>query len=188
MNDLRSRELSLRRYCRDSGREVCKTIRKEKKKDRPTLTKSLSSAFSNVMKRNDHVVPHMHHLQRNDSGYESVFAHPVEDDTEHRNPEKGQPTLSTLPSNTIKFEFANYANVELKRQGTGVNKGYKFEYWGHDYTWKRSKCQNGQSEEISFQLLRKDKALPLAHIVPVPLTKQQARDEAAKGGWIPPCS
>jgi hypothetical protein len=189
MNDLKSREFSLRRYCRDSGREVCKTIRKYRlpsSKQRPALTKSFSSAFANIKKLHEEKAPHMRHLQRNDSGYGSVFTEAL-DDGSVKEPKESK-LAKRLPTNTIKFEFSNYANVELKRRGAGSNKGYQFEYWGHSYTWKRKIKQEGDFEEVSFHLLRDDKLTPLAHIVPVPLTREQAREEKNKGGWIPPCS
>lgn len=190
MNDLKSRDFSLRRYCRDSGREVCKTVRKYQslpKGQRPTLTKSFSSALSGMKKHHEENYPHMRHLQRNDSGYDSFFG--LADANEASVLEKKSRKIGkSLPSNTIKFEFSNYANVELKRRGAGTHKMYQFEYWGNDYTWKRKIRQDGEIEEVSFHLMRKGKSEPLAHIVPVPLTKQQNREERLKGGWIAPCS
>ena len=208
MNDLKSRDFSLRRYCRDSGREVgpmpkcdirnrkltclqvCKTIRryhKPSRKQRPALTKSFSSALNGRRKYQDPEGSHHHHLQRNDSGYGSVFAQAHEDDASFEESRQSF-KAKALPSNTIKFEFSNYANVELKRRGAGPSKCYEFEYWAHDYSWKRKIKQDGQFEEVSFHLMRRDKVEPLAHIVPVPLTRHQAEEERSKGGWIPPCS
>jgi hypothetical protein len=190
MNDLKSREFSLRRYCRDSGREVCKTIRKyhtPSQKHRPTLTKSFTSAFANLKKHHEDSAPQMPHLRRNDSGYGSVFAQALDDAKSIQEPKESK-LSKRLPTNTVKFEFSNYATVEVKRRGTGATKGYQFEYWGHDYTWKRKVKQEGDFEEVSFHLIREDKSTPLAHIVPVPLTREQAREEKQKGGWIPRCS
>jgi hypothetical protein len=190
MNDLKSREFSLRRYCRDSGREVCKTIRKYQQpptKQRPALTKSFSSAFNSMRRHNEDDGPHVRHLKRNDSGYGSFFGEDAADNASVKE-SQAKRLSQALPSNTIKFEFSNYANVELKRRGAGSNKVYQFEYWGQDYIWRRKIKRNGNFEEVSFHLTYKDKSEALAHIVPVPMTSQQAREEQLKGGWIPPCS
>jgi hypothetical protein len=131
--------------------------------------------------------PHMRQLQRNDSGYGSVFAEAVDDNVSIKESRQSKFT-KRIPTNTIKFEFSNYANVEIRRRGAGPSKGYQFEYWGHDYIWKRKVKQEGDFEEVSFHLMRDDKPTPLALLVPVPLTKEQAREEKLKGGWIAPCS
>ena len=96
-----------------------------------------------------------------------------------------------LPTNTIKLEFSNYAHVDIKRRGAGSNKRYEFAYWGAAYRWQRVSIQRGKIEEVSYHLLRggtEHDDMPLAHIVPVPLTANEAFDEDDKGGWIPPCS
>jgi hypothetical protein len=92
-----------------------------------------------------------------------------------------------LPTNTIKLEFSNYAHVEVKRRGAKSNKRYNFEYWGHHYCWKRACKKDGEVENISYHLVREDSERPLAHISPVKLTPDQAHEEAARGGWVPPC-
>jgi hypothetical protein len=92
------------------------------------------------------------------------------------------------PTNTMKLEFSNYAQVELKRRGTGSGKRYEFEYWGYHYVWKRQVKQDGDFTEVSYHLVRNDKESYLAQIVPVLLTTSQAEDERSRGGWVPPCS
>jgi hypothetical protein len=55
MHDLKSRDFSLRRYCRDSGREVCSSVRKcqtSSSSIRPALQRSLSNAFANLRRQN----------------------------------------------------------------------------------------------------------------------------------------
>jgi len=186
MNDLKSRDFSLRRYCRDSGREVCHAGRKyhsSPSEGRPTLTKSLSSALATFRR---HSEPKSPHLKRSDSGYGSIF-HERLDDLSVKSP-NDVTSSSSVPTNTIKLEFSNYAQVEVKRKGSNSKKGYQFEYWGHTYTWRRNVRQEGTFEEVSFHLLRKDQPAPLAHIVPVPMTRFQAEEERSRGGFIPACS
>lgn len=188
MQDLKSREFSLRRYARDSGREVCNSIRKYQTPNserRPALQKSFTSALVPFKKHTDAGLSGIGYLKRSDSGYGSIY-----DDRDDRSSVYSvrKETPSRMPTNTIKLEFSNYAHVNVNRCGTGSNKRYDFEYWGVNYAWKRHVTQDGRFEEISFQLMRDDKPTPLAHIVPVPLTTSQAEDERQRGGWIPPCS
>ncbi|QDS69632.1 hypothetical protein FKW77_008989 [Venturia effusa] len=188
MQDLKSRDFSLRRYCRDSGREVCHSVRKyqaSSSERRPSFTKSFSCAVAPFRKQPDHNATRSVGLRRHDSGYDSVF------DDDH----VGQPQSrrwpeqkSSRPTNTMKLEFANYAHVDLKRRGASISKAYEFEYWGFTYSWVRSVSQVGKFEEVSYHLLRGDKTSPRALIVPVLLTTAQREEEALKGGWIPPCS
>jgi hypothetical protein len=180
MKDLKTREFSLRRYCRDSGREVSNSIRKYQtpvSDRRPVLQKSFSSAFATLRRPSDSNATDFEPLKRSDSGYGSIRSERKE-------------ASPRLPTNTIKLEFSNYAHVDVKRRGTASNKRYEFEYWGYSYAWKRHVTKEGssESEEVSYHLMRNDKSRPLAYIVPVPLTTAQVEEEQAKGGWIPPCS
>lgn len=188
MQDLKSRDFSLRRYCRDSGREVCHSVRKYQtpmSERRPSFTKSFNNALAQFRKHPDQKTTGTNSLRRQDSGYGSIF------DEEY----EGKPTSrrrlehrSRLPTNTMKLEFSNYAHVDVKRRGTSSSKAYEFEYWGFTYSWVRHVKRVGNSEEVSYHLLRNDKTTPLAHIVPVPLTTTQKEEETLKGGWVPPCS
>jgi hypothetical protein len=93
-----------------------------------------------------------------------------------------------LPTNTLKLEFSNYAHMEVKRRGAKSHKKYTFEHWGHGYSWKRIVKKECEQETISYYLVRDDNCNePLAHICPVRLTQAEAREEAARGGWVPPC-
>jgi hypothetical protein len=180
MKDLKSREFSLRRYCRDSGREVSNSIRKYQTPTsdrRPVLQKSFSGAFATLRRPAESKATELGALERRDSGYSSIHG------------ERKEPT-TRLPTNTIKLEFSNYAHVDVKRRGAASNKRYEFEYWGFSYAWRRHVTKEGSSEnaEVSYHLMRNDKSRPLAYIVPVPLTTAQADEEEEKGGWIPPCS
>ncbi|TID23572.1 Tripeptidyl-peptidase sed2 [Venturia nashicola] len=188
MQDLKNRDFSLRRYCRDSGREVCHSVRMYQapiSERRPSFTKSFSSAIAQFRKHSDHKINGIDCLRRHDSGYGSVFdqVHEGEPKTRRRREQKSRP-----PTNTVKLEFANYAHVDVKRRGAGISKSYDFEYWGFSYSWVRNVNRVGIWEEVSYHLVRKDKTSPLAHIVPVLLTTAQKEEERLKGGWVPPCS
>lgn len=78
MYDLFSRKCSFRRYCRDSGREVCHSIRKEVNPPndrRPVFRRSWSSMLASFRPSssgsNSHPghAPVVDHLKRQDSGY-----------------------------------------------------------------------------------------------------------------------
>lgn len=191
MHDLKTRDFSLRRYCRDSGREVCHSARKyEVPVARPTLQKSFSSVLASFMKESKQFVPTA--LARSDSGYGSLHeSHNLDSTT---SPTTGalqagaSRKASRLPTNTIKLEFSNYAQLEIKRRGAGSKKRYDFEYWGQSYHWRRDVTSKGRFEEASFHLIRSDRSRPIAHVVPQSLTFGQAREERLKGGWVTPCS
>jgi hypothetical protein len=192
MQDLRTREFSLRRYCRESGREVCHSIRKYQKppsEKRPVLQRA-STALASLVK-SDSRPSTSSGLKRSDSGYESVRGsveeEEVEDDSRPKSVgySKGR---ALIPTNTIKLEFSNYAHLDVKRRGAKSYKRYAFEYWGHDYSWKRIVKKDRDHESVSYYLVRDDNDKePLAHICPVRLTQEEAHEEQARGGWVPPC-
>ena len=189
MHDLKSREFSLRRYCRDSGREVCHSSRKYTKpaaERRPVLQRSLSSALSSIRpKPSDAKVSPNAGLKRHDSGYESMS-----DDEEIETKTKSSKDRGSiqLPTNTTQLEFSNYTHINVKRRGTKTSKRYEFEYWGKSYAWKRVSRRDGSYKEISYHLINSDSKNPVAHIVPAVLTPAESQMEEAKGGWVPPCS
>jgi hypothetical protein len=189
MHDLRSREFSLRRYCRESGREVCHSLRKYQKpplEKRPVLQRA-STALASLVHKPDSRPSTAAGLKRSDSGYESMRGFEDEDDSRPKSAgyAKGR---ALIPTNTIKLEFSNYAHIEVKRRGAKSNKRYVFEYWGHDYAWKRAVQKERDHESVTYYLVRADnEKQALAHISPVRLTPDQAHDEASRGGWIPQC-
>lgn len=189
MHDLRSREFSLRRYCRDSGREVCHARRKYQKPPadvRPVLQRA-STALASLIHKPDSRPSTAAGLKRSDSGYASIRGgpEPAMDDNEEESRLKSARAL--IPTNTIKLEFSNYAHIDVKRRGASSNKRYGFEYWGHDYSWKRIVQKERDHEVINYYLVRADNEKhPLAHISPVRLSQDQAEEEKARGGWIPP--
>lgn len=197
MQDLRTREFSLRRYCRDSGREVCHSIRKYHKppQEKPPVLQRASTALASLVKSETRPSTAAG-LQRSDSGYESVHGYVKQEEEEEVVSESRRKTAgyskgrALLPTNTIKLEFSNYAHLDVKRRGAKSHKRYGFEYWGHDYSWKRIVKKEGQREQetVSYYLVKDDHDKePLAHICPVKLAQDQAREEAARGGWVPPC-
>lgn len=189
MHDLKNREFSLRRYCRDSGREVCHSSRKYSKPAtprRPGLQRSMSNALSTFRSKSENKMTTITSLKRSDSGYESFSDEETNSDAWSQS-SKGHSTLP-LPTNTTRLEFSNYAHVDVKRRGTKSSKRYEYEYWGTNYVWKRTANRTGSFREISFHLVDTKTLNIIAHIVPAALTVAESREEDAKGGWVPPCS
>jgi len=201
MHDLKKMEFSLRRYERSSGREVCNSKRKYVKTPadrRPALTRSMSNALSSIrgkpeIKRtNSGLSTHSSKsskgsksTKRQDSGYGS--SNEDEDEVGYFM-SKGSDEQEQEPTNTVKLEFSNYAQVEIKRKGTKSSKRYEFEYWGHSYMWKRVVEKDGEGKAVSYHLFRDHGPTAVAHIVPEMLSLSQMRAERTAGGWIPPCS
>ena len=191
MYDLKSRDMSLRRYCRDSGREICHSARKSQKHaigKRPGLQRSLSNAFAAMMskadiKSNQQPSP----LVRADSGYDSM---PSDDEEEQPRPSSSHSSkVSKVPSSeTISIEFSNYAHVDVSRKGYKADKHYDFHYWGSSYAWRKTTQKIGHLREVSYHLERRDDEHVVARIIPEPLSDAAAEDEIEKGGWIPPCT
>jgi len=194
MHDLKTRQFSLRRYCRDSGREVCHSLRKCQKSSterRMGFQRSLSNAFASLRTIAEHKTSApTAGLKRSDSGYESLQSHK----SIELNKQDVAPTgllgrgHVPIPTKTIKLEFSNYAQVEVKRRGAKNSKRYEFEYWGVHYVWKRITDRTGSTKEVSFCLFRNNEDHSLARIQPTPLSGVQHREELSKGGWVPPCT
>ncbi|KAK5127826.1 hypothetical protein LTR85_004942 [Meristemomyces frigidus] len=192
MHDLKEREFSLRRYCRDSGREVCHTARKQQKAvaqtKRPGFQRSLSNALTSMRTKSESRAPTLANLKRNDSGYGSM--HSVDFDQDNRPRSSGHAAVpqQQLSNDTIKLEFSNYAQVDVKRTGVKGSKRYEFEYWGKTYCWRRIVRKDRTVKEIAYHLTKAGSDQVLAYIEPVSLTPAQVQEEQNKGGWIPPCS
>ncbi|KAH0544312.1 hypothetical protein FGG08_001575 [Glutinoglossum americanum] len=185
MKDLVEREFSLRRYCRESGREVCHSSLKQMSSQptsprRPGLQRSVSNALASFRGKQEPKFPAS--LKRADSGYESMHGED-EDDVDATNQ---RPTPQT--NSKVTLEFSNYAHVDVKRRGAKASKRYDFDFWGTNYFWKRMIKKGGESREISYHLVNRSTMSVVAHIVPEPMTPAQAEEETAKGGWVPPCS
>lgn len=166
MHDLYSRKFSFRRYCRDSGGEVCHSARKPLSSAEARWGSMLAS------------------LRRRSSGAGSPRMNRRESgDTSNTNDD--------LPSHrlgdTISLKFSNYAHVELKRRG-GPSTHYDYEYWSTRYQWRQQCRKDGHLREVSYYLVNMRTAKPIAHILPEVLTPMEAVEEESKGGWIPPAS
>ncbi|KAM5365747.1 hypothetical protein ACJZ2D_010879 [Fusarium nematophilum] len=198
MHDLARREFSLRRYCRDSGREVCNAKRAYAPAPtgtvaaaRPALQRSMSSAMRTVTSS----------FHRTASGTSSMFkngnatnASAASDNASvwsgsHRSTnsehQTAKPKPRMVPTNRIKLEFSNYARVDIARRGGRTNKRYEFEWWGHNYAWKRVIDKN--LDVVSFHLVRDGHGAPVAHIVPEMRSPNQILDDEMAGAWVTPC-
>lgn len=194
MYDLARRDFSFRRYCRDSGREVCNSKRKYIEPAaavRPAFQRSMSSAMKTLtgrppMRRNS-TASSMFPCKRPDTSHSTAdadeeFPDAVSDGSSLDGKEKPRP----VPSNTIKLEFSNYARVDIQRRGNRGNKKYEFEWWGHKYSWKR--VVDKHTGVVSFHLLRNgNQHAPVAHIVPETRSPNQIATDEEAGGWVPPC-
>lgn len=195
MHDLITRQFSLRRYCRDSGREVCHSITRmgPPTTHRPTLQRSMSNAFASVKRTNSwgssksskSSKSFKFEPARQDSGYAT---NSDDEDIDEEDTDYQTSSAAPKPTNTIKLEFSNYAQVDVKRRGAKGNKRWEFEYWGNLYAWKRVTNHDGASKSYSYHLVKNDSGQPIAHIVPEVRTTDQAREEEHMGGWVPPCS
>ncbi|PIA93097.1 hypothetical protein CB0940_04191 [Cercospora beticola] len=190
MHELREREFSLRRYCRDSGREVCHSSRKVEKPPmkRPGFQRSLSNALSTLRSKSDSRSPTFSSLKRNDSGYGSLSSS-IDNDWEDRaNSASATPKQPpAVTTNSIKLEFSNYAQVEIRRTGVKGSKRYEFEYWGVSYAWRRATRRDMEGSPTSYTLTKAGSERSLAHIITAALTPAQIEEERRQGGWIPPC-
>lgn len=199
MYDLARREFSLRRYCRDSGREVCHSQRKytdPTSDHRPTLQRSVSNALKSFggprplirtnsggsifssKKKNEPKCPQ--------SGHSSNSSDISIDGNQERTSfglmqQKPRPAAT----NSIKLEFSNYARVEVSRRGKHHSARYEFRWWGHRYHWKR--VHDSNVDAVSFHLMRDGHSVPVAHIVPETRSPVQIEEDEDAGGWIPPC-
>ena len=197
MYDLRQRDFSLRRYCRDSGREVCHSGRKEGssavvRPGRPSLPRSMSSVLASLRGKPG-VKPSSSTLTASPRADVDGDVDDDDDDADVSTSSRSEqnyrrrPTPTSHLSKTIRLQFSNYAQVSIKRRGRHQSKRYEYEYWGRSYIWRRRTKHDGLAREVSFHLVDEFGAV-LAHIVPIPLTSDQAQEHAAKGGWVPPCS
>lgn len=198
MYDLFSRKFSLRRYCRESGREVCHSARKEVRssslargegKARAVFRRSLGSVLAGLRPGSSRRASDASGgIQRRDSGYESGrHDHPFlnqDDIGGELCHEKSDPVLG----DTILMEFSNYAHVELNRRGAGPAKRYEYEYWSTKYQWRRECRREGDLREVSYYLVNMRTGLTIAHLMPEIMTPLEALEEESKGGWVPPCS
>ena len=188
MYDLKQREFSLRRYSRDSGREVCHSNRKYTKPSvirRPGLQRSMSNAISSLRTKSESRTPTLMSLKSHESGDGSSLGDDSEEDVAGQSPKPSSNVA--IPTNTTQLEFSNYTHLEVKRRGAKTIKRYELEYWGVKYAWNRAVVRSSHFEQVSYHLVDTKTSAPLAHIVQIPLSDSEQREETAKGGWVPPC-
>lgn len=199
MHDLAKREFSFRRYCRDSGREVCNSKRHYAEAPaspvadvvRPALRRSVSTALRSVTTPFHRTNTSTSFFKRPGSSSASstdtasVWSsshHSSHDIHAHSSP---KPKARLIPTNRIKLEFSNYARLDIARRGGHNNKRYEFEWWGHAYAWKRVLDKN--LNVVSFHLVRDGHGAPIAHIVPEMRSPNQVLGDEMAGAWIAPC-
>lgn len=194
MYDLNKREFSLRRYCRESGREVCNSKRKytdPASQSRPALPRSMSSAIKTLgrpqLKRTSTASSMLSTKSRPGTSYSTAEADDEFNDafSQALSLDK-KPKARQVATNSIKLEFSNYARVDVERCGSKNAKRYEFDWWGHKYSWKR--VTDKLTGVVSFHLLRDGNAnTPVAHIVPETRSPTQVAADEYAGGWVPPC-
>jgi hypothetical protein len=191
MYDLNKREFSLRRYCRDSGREVCNSKRKYTEpatQSRPNLQRSMSSAMKSFgrppITRSRTGGSMISASSRPGTSYSTAET----DDKEFgrgSSPDRGE-RKTQMATDTIKLEFSNYARVDVERRGGKKSKRYEFDWWGHKYAWRR--VTDKLTGVVSFHLFRDGtNSTPVAHIVPETRSPNQIEADDQANGWIPPC-
>ncbi|KIW66769.1 hypothetical protein PV04_06064 [Phialophora macrospora] len=184
MYDLAERQFSLRRYQRQSGREVCNSKRKylkpvAKSSSSPSARRSLTSTLTKMNLKTLKSKPRPTTAQELGEDEES------DDDLNFLATQAE--VKATIPTDSVKIEFSNYAQVQLDRAKRGESK-YDFEYWGERYSWRRNVYRDESELVFSFELVKLASGACIAHITPDKLSLRQARQEAAQGSWVPPCS
>lgn len=192
MYDLFERKFSLRRYCRESGREVCHSGRKEvlasSGAGRSVLRGSWGSFIAGLRPGSSGFASGGGNGMRRDSGYGSGQRHQHSSNQEEMVGDEDPNGPEPILTDTILMEFSNYAHVELNSCGSGSTKRYEYEYWSTKYQWRRECRKEGDLREVSYYLVNMRTARTIAHLVPEILTPLEAIEEESKGGWVPPCS
>lgn len=191
MYDLFSRKFSFRRYCRESGREICHSERRPRSSSidkRPILQRSWSSVLASLRpgSSGNGTIAGAEHKRLN-SGHHSIKQEGANLDDATADA-KEYPSRPVALADTTVLEFSNYAHVEVKRRGAGIPKRYEFEYWSTKYYWKKECRKEGDLREVSYHLINTRTSKIIAHIVPEILTPVEAVEEESKGGWVPSSS
>lgn len=174
IHDLERRIMSLRRYCRDSGREVCNTTcvpKKRKIAERPSIKRSISSAFGNLK------LPMASKLSVESR---DTNENPSSTDSEHEGCD------DIMRNDEIHLDFSTYAQMKVARRWKRKQTRYEFEYWGVRYYWKTVDTVIGSTQGRAYRLCQEFSNQALANIVPQPLTAREMLTEETKGGWILP--
>lgn len=186
MKNLAERQFSLRRYARDSGREIVTSKRKYVKPlpaefqcGKPCFQRSHTDPVNNLSRKSS---------REQDSGYETDD----EDDDELEKSLRAFTLQSgikaTIPTNSIHLEFSNYAQVIVEPRRGSQGKEYGFEYWGEVYTWKRRLVRDEGEIIQTYDLVNANTGKKVAAMMPDALSRKETDFEASQGGWIPASS
>lgn len=198
MHDLQKREFSLRRFGRESGREVCHTSRIYKRgqptrsRVRRSIRNSIGSIrnFSRRSSRSSQTSGRSSQSGTESANYhsESALTEASEADVQDNSfsPQIADDMISSEPTSRISLEFSNYAKVDLSRKGYGSHRHYDFEYWGTSYHWERLKSNESSGRKRSYSLYRSRSDQVVAHITLQDCKDSEIRVEEASGGWVPP--
>lgn len=184
MQDIAERKFSLRRYHRNSGREVANT-----KRQYITPMQAKLKTLKPAVKRSCTAPEFQRSVPvRQDSGYVS------EEDEEDDFLEKlkqfsiANDIKATVPTDTVRLEFSNYAQVTLEPVSSRQSKRYDFEYWGEQYTWRKRALRDDDEIVNSYELINTLTQEKVASIVPDALSAEETAFEKSQGAWIPACS
>ena len=214
MHDLARRDFSLRRYCRDSGREVCFSKRAYAPPSgaaaaKGGITRSVSAALRSVK------TPFRRSAA---SSSQTSSSSPRSSSSVSR----CRPSLATAGGSTTTANSAALSSSWSRRGSTASSSNslrlkptpapllvptdtiklefsnyarvdvrrrhgrrYEFEWWGHGYAWRRAVDKTLGT--VSFHLVRDGEPDAVAHIVPEVRSPNQVEAEERAGGWIPPC-
>lgn len=167
MYDLKTRDFSLRRYCRDSQCEVCTNSRKTKRQQqamKPSFARSLSNLVpKSISPKSDPKTKSRSSLERQQSGGidQASDAQEMEVGSATR---KESPKIADL-SDTISVQYQNYTQIDVSRSRFGSH-NYDFQYWGENYSWKRVTRNDFDLRITTYHLVRRSNGKPLAHITP----------------------
>ena len=172
MQDIKARKFSLRRYSRDSGREICHTSCNMSFSTSTELAETgmLSPIGQALRQLRDRQEYHSHSNRR----------------PQRRSPPDLQPA-ETDPRN-ITVQFSNYSQIDLEKRGSKATQRYEYEFWGSNYRWQRQIIQMGQRKAVSFHLVSGTSSRSIAHITPDYLTEAESQEEQYMGSWVPPCT
>ncbi|KAF2185339.1 hypothetical protein K469DRAFT_166355 [Zopfia rhizophila CBS 207.26] len=211
MHDLRKRDISFRRYCRDSGREVCHTsfrfikVAQRKSRSRTIIRRSSSNPFKSrytSSRYNDSESLQINQSRGSMSSIKSWIGRRNSRSSRTSNASESDnnwdPEDETVDvagdqvaENKKILEFSNYAHVEVTRRGYRSKKRHMIEYWDDSFTWKRKMDKRGKDVADcrwhSFQLHRREQKEPIAYIEPE-VNDGITKKEAESGGWVPPCA
>ncbi|POS83906.1 hypothetical protein EPUL_004931, partial [Erysiphe pulchra] len=178
IQDLQMRRFSLRRYERNSGREICKAARKHMVAT-PVLPRSVSTALAHI-KFPSSPSNLLQKLRPDTSSHGGVSISGP--------PSSIKSDSNLIATNIIRLDFSNYAQVEVKcRNSRRLGKRYEFEYWGHNYAWRRVGKREAKYKGISYHLKRAGHATAIAYIVPEFQNQWRQYQERKAGNWVPPC-